>query len=195
MAHMRSLVAVLVAFAGAAALSGCAGVAVDESSVIAGSRPPAGASDGGALSFGVYGLSSVKNLWTGQPLPRPELAESFANAGGFGSPQVLTGGGCQACDVVAIVKCSEDFGSGPATVTVVSARSKKTLFTAQKAGRVCERLGAELAREVGAAFRPGTALYAGVDGERGPKPAAEPAQAPSAGKAWWDKDGASPSTR
>lgn len=170
-------------------MSGCATVAADESSVIAGSRPPSGpAAVGAGLAFGVFGLSSVSNLWTGKPFEKRELAEMFANAGGFGEPQVLSGTGCAACDVVAVVKCSEDAGSGPAKVAVFSARSKRELFSSQKNGGGCESLVPALGREVAAAFRPGTALYARVEEERGPKPAPspEPAASPAAAQ-WWEK--------
>ena len=141
-------------------------------------------------------MSSVTNFWSGKPFEKPDIAGIFINAGSFGMPQPMTGAGCQSCDVVAVVKCSEDAGSGPATVTVVSTRSKKTLFSSQKSGRGCDGPVQELGREVSAAFRPGTPLYALVVEEQGPRPAAAetPAPLPAASKPWWDK-GDSGSTR
>jgi tetratricopeptide (TPR) repeat protein len=124
------------------------------------------------LRFGVYGVSSSTNIWTGKPIPQPMYGKSFIEGGHFASAKQVSEDKCDvsSCDLIVKVTCSRDGGSPPAKATVISALSGQTLYTVTEGtggwGSDCLKNSYNLGTAINQAFAPGTSLNKSVWAEK-----------------------------
>lgn len=175
--------------AAAVAAAGCAGAMPAEdpsASIPAASQPD-------IVIFALHGHGTVIPLFDSRPIEKPYLAQSLAAAAGIRSPRIVNDDRCgAACDLLAVVTCSADAGSGPARVRVTDPRTGREIYADSQSGSGCSGTIDELGRRFGAAFAPGGALYAAALADKRARLApAEPAEAAparpekAAPAAWW----------